>query len=180
MSYWGMVVAHVGVAVFVAGVTLVKTYEIERDLVMTPGQTESIGAWRVSFIGVESLPGPNYAAAHGVFELTRGAGKVIYLMEPEKRKFSSGGQVITQAAIDYGFLGDVYLSLGEPVATDPKLAPPVGSSEQAWGVRVYLKPFIGWIWGGCALMAAGGVLTLFDRRYRRRQKRLLPEALQPA
>lgn len=163
VSYWGMVIAHVGVAVFVGGVTMVKTYEIERDLVMLPGQTESVGPWRLTFIGVDNVPGPNYVAAHGVFELTRGEGKVIHLIEPEKRQFTVGGQVITQAAIDYGFLGDVYVSLGEPNA-GPKNANP---AEQAWTVRMYLKPFISWIWWGCVLMALGGLFTLFDRRYKR-------------
>jgi cytochrome c-type biogenesis protein CcmF len=164
MSYWGMIVAHIGVAVFVGGVTMVKTYEIERDLVMRPGQTESVGAWRLTFIGVDDVPGPNYVAAHGVFELTRGEGKVIHLLEPEKRRFTAGGQVITQAAIDYGFFGDVYVSLGEPNASADTAAKP---AEQAWTVRMYVKPFISWIWWGCALMALGGVCTLFDRRYRR-------------
>ncbi|MEB0140064.1 MULTISPECIES: heme lyase CcmF/NrfE family subunit [unclassified Undibacterium] len=158
LSYWGMIVAHCGIALFVAGVTMVKTYEIERDLVMQPGQTESIGPWRLSFIGVDQVPGPNYLAAHGVFELTRGEGKLIELVEPEKRQFNGAGQVITQAAISYGFFGDVYVSLGEASTTQ----------EQAWSVRVYLKPCINWIWWGCALMALGGILTLFDRRYRRR------------
>ncbi|MFZ6773529.1 heme lyase CcmF/NrfE family subunit [Undibacterium sp. SXout7W] len=167
MSYWGMIIAHVGVAVFVAGVTLVKTYEIERDLVMQPGQTESVGAWRLTFIGVDNLPGPNYIAAHGVFELTKGEGKVIYLMEPEKRQFNVGGQVITQAAIDYGFFGDVYVSLGEPNAGNNVAS---ATNEQAWTVRMYLKPFIGWIWWGCVLMAIGGIFTLFDRRYKRLNK----------
>ncbi|NBS98797.1 MAG: heme lyase NrfEFG subunit NrfE, partial [Betaproteobacteria bacterium] len=114
MSYWGMIVAHVGIAVFVAGVTLVKTYEVERDLVMAPGQTEGLGEWRLTFIGVDSVPGPNYQAGHGVFELTRGSGREITLIEPEKRQFTAGGQVITQAAIEAGFFGDVYVSLGEP------------------------------------------------------------------
>jgi cytochrome c-type biogenesis protein CcmF len=160
VSYWGMIVAHVGVAVFVGGVTLVKTYQVERDVAMRPGQTEMLGDRRVTFIGVESLPGPNFTAAHGVFELTGGAGKIIYLMEPEKRRYLGGGQVMTEAAIDSGLFGDVYLSLGEPVDD-------AAEGEQAWSVRMYLKPFVGWIWIGCALMALGGGLTLFDRRYRR-------------
>ena len=82
-SYWGMVMAHLGVAVFVAGVTIVKTYETERDLVMAPGQTETFGASRISFIGVDGVRGPNFVADHGVFELTEGAGKVIQLLEPQ-------------------------------------------------------------------------------------------------
>ena len=175
MSYWGMIVAHFGIAVFVAGVTLVKTYEVERDLVMAPGQTEGLGDWRLTFIGVDSVPGPNYQAGHGVFELTRGSGREITLIEPEKRQFTVGGQVITQAAIEAGFFGDVYVSLGEPVAAEKASSRP---SEQAWSVRMYLKPFINWIWWGCALMAIGGITTLFDKRYRRLRSR--PVGAEPA
>lgn len=162
MSYWGMILAHLGVAVFVAGVTLVKTYEIERDLIMKPGQTESLGHVRLTFLGVDSVPGPNYRAALGVFELTEGEGKVIRLIEPQKRQYMVGGQVITQAAIDAGFFGDVYVSLGDPTPGTEAQSP----AEQAWSVRLYLKPFIGWIWWGCILMALGGAITLFDRRYK--------------
>jgi cytochrome c-type biogenesis protein CcmF len=163
-SYWGMVVAHLGIAVFVTGVTLVKTYEIERDLVMAPGQTETLGEWRLTFVGVDTVPGPNYQAGHGVFELTRGSGKTITLIEPEKRRFLASGQVITQAAIEAGFLGDVYVSLGEPINEGNRSMAP---AQQTWSVRMYLKPFINWIWWGCVLMAGGGILTLFDRRYRK-------------
>jgi cytochrome c-type biogenesis protein CcmF len=175
MSYWGMIVAHFGIAVFVAGVTLVKTYEVERDLVMAPGQTESLGEWRLTFIGVDSVPGPNYQAGHGVFELTRGSGREITLIEPEKRQFTAGGQVITQAAIEAGFFGDVYVSLGEPVAGERATARP---ADQAWTVRMYLKPFINWIWWGCSLMALGGIITLFDKRYQR--LRVRPVVAEPA
>jgi cytochrome c-type biogenesis protein CcmF len=61
---------------------------------------------------------------------------------------------MTEAAIDSGLLGDLYVSLGEPVA------------DGAWSVRVYHKPFVTWIWFGCIFMALGGILALADRRYR--------------
>jgi len=162
LTYWAMIVAHIGVALFVAGVTLVKTYQLERDLVMKPGQTEKISDWSVTFIGVDNGSGVNYKAAHGVFELTRGKGTTIYLLEPEKRQYVASGQVMTEAAIYYSLLGDVYISLGEPDANSSE-------AEQAWGVRIYYKPFIAWIWIGCLFMAAGGVMTLFDKRYRRKK-----------
>ncbi len=161
-SYYGMLLAHFGIAVFIVGVTLVNAYESERDAVMTPGSTVEVGDWRVTFVGVDDVQGPNYTAAHGVFELTRGAGKVIHLLEPQKRKYWAGDQVMTEAAIDSGFFRDVYVSLGEPV--------PSSDGEEAWGVRVYLKPFVNWIWWGCVLMAAGGFLAVADRRYRVRRQ----------
>lgn len=160
LSYWAMVMAHLGVAAFVVGVTLVKSFEFEQDLIMKPSQTEPVGPWTLTFVGVDEVRGPNYLAAHGVFELTRGKGNVIYLLEPEKRRYDSAGQVMTEAAIYYSLLSDIYVSLGEP---DNK-------TENAWSVRVYYKPFISWIWIGCMMMAVGGVMTLLDKRYRKARK----------
>lgn len=169
-SYWAMIVAHLGVAAFVAGVTLVKTYESERDVLMVPGQTESIGPWRVTFIGVSDRKGPNFVAAHGVFELTSGEGKNIVLLEPEKRRYIAGGQTMTEADVDASLTRDVYVSLGEPVEN------PKPGQEGAWSVRLYLKPFIAWIWIGCIMMAVGGVLTLLDKRYKRVKARSASKA----
>ena len=160
LSYWAMIVAHLGVAAFVFGVTMVKSYEFEQDLIMKPGQTEPVGPWTLTFVGVDEVKGPNYLAAHGVFELTRGKGNVIYLLEPEKRRYDSAGQVMTEAAIYYSLLSDIYVSLGEP---DTQL-------EKGWSVRVYYKPFISWIWIGCIMMALGGGMTLLDKRYRQKRK----------
>lgn len=160
LSYWAMIIAHIGVAAFVAGVTMVKTYEFEKDLIMKPGQTEKVANWTITFIGVDEVRGANYEAAHGVFELTSGKGTVIYLLEPEKRRYDSAGQVMTEAAIYYSLLSDIYVSLGEPD----------GQNEKAWTVRVYYKPFISWIWLGCLMMAIGGIMTLFDKRYRKVSK----------
>ena len=160
LSYWAMIVAHLGVAAFVFGVAMVKSYEFEQDLIMKPGQTEPVGPWTLTFVGVDEVKGPNYLAAHGVFELTRGKGNVIYLLEPEKRRYDSAGQVMTEAAIYYSLLSDIYVSLGEP---DTQL-------EKGWSVRVYYKPFISWIWIGCIMMALGGGMTLLDKRYRQKRK----------
>ena len=88
----------------------------------------------------------------------RRGDRVLAPLQPEKRSYTASGQVMTEAAIDPGLLGDRYVSLGEPVTE----AGPGG----AWGVRIYVKPFVDWIWGGCLLMALGGVLAISDRRYR--------------
>ena len=82
---------------------------------------------------------------------------------PEKRRYMSNGQVMSEAAIDVGFFGDTYLSMGEPL-------PAEGNKPQAWTARIYSKPFINWIWWGCCMMAIGGVLSIFDRRYRNKAK----------
>ena len=171
-SYWGMVLAHLGVAVFVVGVGWVKTFEKETDLVMQAGETASIGPWRLTFIGVDSVNGRNYQSALGVFELTKGSGNLIHLLEPEKRQYRATQQVMTEAAIHTHWFTDVYVSLGDAVQSPQK--------SGAWGVRVYYKPLINLIWLGCAFMALGGVLTLFDRRYQPKKSRLTqvrPEVL---
>ncbi len=161
LSYWGMVLAHLGVAVFVVGVSWVKTFETETDAVLKPGETSEIGPWRVTFIGVDSVQRQNHVAALGVFELTRGDGTVIHLLEPEKRRYQSSEQIMTEAAIHSDWFSDVYVGLGDAVQSS--------SNVGAWGVRLYYKPLINLIWWGCALMALGGLVTVFDRRYRPRK-----------
>ena len=85
-------------------------------------------------------------------------GQVLRKMLPEKRSYVSSSMPMTEAAIDTGFTRDVYISLGEPI---DKARP-----DAAWAVRVYYKPFVDWIWGGCLMMALGGVVAMTDRRYR--------------
>jgi cytochrome c-type biogenesis protein CcmF len=177
-SYWGMVLAHLGVAAFVIGVTMVKSYESEQDIVMKQGQTVEVGdGWRLTFIGVDRVSGPNFVAQHGVFELTEGAGRVIYLLEPQKRMYQAGRQVMTEASIDYGLFRDIYVSLGDPVEAKPTDA----VSDLAWGVRVYVKPFMVWVWLACVMMALGGFTTVIDKRYRMRRtvRATAPAAVAP-
>jgi cytochrome c-type biogenesis protein CcmF len=152
-SYWGMLLAHCGVAVFIIGVTFVKGFEVEQDLRMNVGETSTIGGYTFRFDGVREIKGPNYMAARGMFHVSRG-GHDVTDMFPEKRHYTVQNQAMTEAAIDSGLLRDLYVSLGEPL------------DGGAWSVRLYHKPFIDWIWGGCLIMALGGVLAISDRRYR--------------
>jgi cytochrome c-type biogenesis protein CcmF len=154
-SYWGMSIAHMGIGVFIIGVTLVNSYATEKDLRMNIGDTVDVGSYKFRFNGTTDVPGPNYVAARGFFEVLSGE-TVVTKMYPEKRSYRAMGQVMTEAAIDVGFTRDLYVSLGEPIP----------ESSGSWSVRVYHKPFINWIWGGCVLMALGGFLALSDRRYR--------------
>ncbi len=168
-AYWGMLLAHCGIAVFIVGVTLVKGYEIEKDLRMSVGETASIGGYTFRFEGVEELKGPNYVAARGTFRVTKD-GRDITEMRPEKRIYTIQNQPMTEAAIDSGLLRDLYVSLGEPLDGD------------AWSVRLYYKPFVNWIWGGCLIMALGGAWAVSDRRYRltmRREQTTVPATVQP-
>ena len=156
LSFWGMQLGHFGVAVFVMGVTLVGGYQEEKDVRMEPGDTIEVGAHQFKFLGVTSVAGPNYSAARGQFEVSRnGSTKTLY---PEKRTYVSSTMPMTEAAIDASLTRDVYVSLGEPL------------EGKAWAVRVYFKPFVDWIWGGCLLMALGGLCAVSDRRYRLRVK----------
>ncbi|HUP29002.1 MAG TPA: heme lyase CcmF/NrfE family subunit [Usitatibacter sp.] len=157
LSWYGMSVAHFGIAIFIIGVTLVRGYETERDLRMVPGDKVAIGGYEFTFKGASEVPGPNYAAMRGEFEVRReGSAALVRTMHPEKRVYHSAGQTMTEADIDTGFTRDLYVSLGEQVG------------DGAWGVRIYKKPFVDWIWGGAFIMALGGFLALCDRRYRAR------------
>ena len=152
-SCYGMHLAHLGIAVFIIGVTLVKGYENEKDVRMEIGDTVEVGGYTFRFNGAREVPGPNYRAARGDVELIRN-GEKIRVLHPEKRTYSASGMAMTEAAIDTGLLRDLYVSLGEPL------------ENGAWVVRVYYKPFVDWIWFGCILMALGGILAVSDRRYR--------------
>ena len=151
-SYYGMQVAHIGVAVFIVGVTIVTGYQSEQDVRMGLGQTVDAGGYTFRFNGVSNVMGPNYRAARGEIEVSRN-GQVVERMYPEKRTYLTTENVMTETAINTGLFRDLYISLGEPV------------SDGAWSVRVYFKPFVSWIWGGALLMALGGGLALTDRRY---------------
>jgi cytochrome c-type biogenesis protein CcmF len=156
LGYLGMLTAHVGVATFIVGVTLVKSYEAEKDVQMDVGDTVTMGPYTFQFKGVESGNKENYLYGRGTFEVSRN-GHIVGTMYPEKRQYlSQRGEPSTKAAIDRGVTRDLYLALGEPAQNNPN----------AWIVRVYYKPFVEWIWYGCVVMALGGVLALSDRRYR--------------
>ena len=152
-SFWGMHIAHFGIAVFVVGVTMVGGYQEEKDVRMGPGDTVSIGKYTFTFVGIRESQGPNYTAAVGDVDLSEN-GHVVKRLNPEKRTYATSSMPMTEAAIDAGLTRDVYVSLGEPLP------------DGAWAVRVYYKPFVDWIWFGCLIMALGGAVAAADRRYR--------------
>ncbi len=160
--------AHLGIAVFVTGVTIVSGYETERDVRLAQGESVSIGGYNLTLVGVRSARGPNYVTQIGDIELSRD-GKVLRRLHPEKRNYPASQMPMTEVAIDANGLRHVYAALGEPLG------------EGVWSVRVYHKPFVDWIWIGCILMALGGGLAISDRRYRLKPRRQhaaqpLPEA----
>ena len=157
-SFIGMQLGHIGIAVFVIGVTMVGAYQEEKDVRMAPGDIVSVGGYQIRLLEVRPAQGPNYQATRGTFELGR-HGKAEEVLYPEKRNYDSSTMPMTEAAINAGLTRDIYISLGEPL------------EGNAWAVRVYYKPFVDWIWGGCLLMALGGLFAVLDKRYRLRLKK---------
>ena len=153
-AIWGMMLAHLGVAVFCLGVVMVKTYEVERDVKMDIGDSTTINGYTFTFRGAREVSGPNYSAMQGLVEVTNN-GKRLRDMLPEKRVYRVQQNPMTEAAIATGLTRDLYVALGEAV-----------DGQGAWIVRVYVKPFIDWIWGGCLIMGMGALLAASDRRYR--------------
>ena len=151
----GMMLAHLGVAAFCLGVTMVRSYEVERDVQMNRGDSTTVRGYVFTFQGVQQVAGPNYLATRAQVEVSRD-GQALRTMYPEKRVYRIQQSPMTEADIAPTLTGDLYVSLGEEV------------EGGAWIVRVYVKPFIDWIWGGCLLMALGGLLAVSDRRYRRK------------
>ena len=152
-AFAGMLLAHAGIGVFVIGVTLVKSYESERDLRMAPGETATLGGYSFRFDGVKEVAGPNYAAVRGAVAVQRD-GEPVAMLAPEKRIYRVQRNPTTEAAINPGISRDLYVSLGEAVG------------DNAWTIRIHVKPFVRWIWFGCLMMAFGGLLAASDRRYR--------------
>jgi cytochrome c-type biogenesis protein CcmF len=150
---WGMLVAHLGVAVFIFGVTMVKTWEAEKDVKMSPGDSATLGGYTFKMESMGERTGPNYIALKAVMKVTR-EGRDVAMLYPEKRLYTAQQMPMTEAAIDTGIGRDLYVSIGEAI------------SDKSFAVRVQVKPFIDWIWGGALLMAIGGLLAATDRRYR--------------
>jgi cytochrome c-type biogenesis protein CcmF len=168
-AHYGMVTAHIGVAVFVVGVTLVKGYESAEDVRLRPGESAALAGYDFRLDEVSTVRGPNYVAARGHVNVSR-AGKPVTTLYPERRVYTVQEQVMTEAAIDPGFTRDLYVSLGDPVSDS--------RGGGAWLLKIQHKPFIDWIWAGCLIMALGGVLAASDRRYRlKAEKRSLAEAV---
>ena len=155
---YGMLLAHFGVAVFCFGVAMVKSHEIERDVKMEVGDSTTVRGYTFTFRGAREIEGPNYVAMQGLIEVSVDGRKTNEL-RPEKRIYRVQQNAMTEAAIDTGFTRDLYVALGESV-----------DNGKAWIVRVYVKPFIDWIWGGAFLMAMGGLLAATDRRYRAKKR----------
>jgi cytochrome c-type biogenesis protein CcmF len=152
-GYYGMWLAHLGIAVFVIGVTFVSQFDIEKDIRMSPGQSVDLSGYRFQFEGAKPHTGPNYRSQLGTVRVFKGDNEVA-LLQPEKRTYLVQTKPMTEAGIDAGFWRDIYVSLGEPL----------GGGD--WSLRLYYKPMVRWIWLGGLFIAAGGLLAASDPRYR--------------
>lgn len=156
-GFWGMSLAHFGIAVFVVGVTMVSTYEQEKDLRMAPGESFQLGGLDFKFEGVQQLAIANYISHMGTVHASRN-GQHVATVFPEKRYYPIQSEPMTEAGIQAGVFRDLYVSLGEPLGQGGE-----------WSVRIHVKPFVRWIWGGAIIMAFGAFLAATDQRLRRRK-----------
>jgi cytochrome c-type biogenesis protein CcmF len=152
-SDWGKAVAHGGLGVTIFAVSAMLAWKIEDIRVVQVGETFPLGPYEVRLDDVREVEGPNYLSTMGFLTVMRD-GVVVTEVTPEKRIYPVAGMPTTEAAIDYGFLRDVYIVLGDR------------QQSGGWAVRSYIEPFANWLWAGCLLMAFGGLLSLTDRRYR--------------
>ncbi|RDX35914.1 heme lyase CcmF/NrfE family subunit [Kangiella sp. HD9-110m-PIT-SAG07] len=156
-SYWGMLVAHLGVAVTVLGVVLTSYFSIEENIKIRQGQTVQVEDLSVEFYDFKNTEGPNYISSAGSFRIYSN-DELITDLHPEKRKYNASKMVMTEADIDAGLFRDIYVVMGEPL------------NDGAWAISVYYKPFVRWIWLGSIFMALGGLLAISDKRYRQRRR----------
>lgn len=152
-SHWGMVLGHVGFAICIIGITLVSNYEMERDVRMDIGDTVSLGGYDFNFKDVRKVQGPNFEADKGVFDVYQD-GELIAHLEPEKRLYIVQRMPMTEAAIHSNLARDLFIAMGEPL------------DNGAWAIRIYIKPFVIWLWAGAVVMAIGGIFSISDKRYR--------------
>jgi cytochrome c-type biogenesis protein CcmF len=148
-----MTFAHAGMAVAILGMTASSSWKQEDIRVLRPGESAAIGAYSYRLDSVAPAEGPNYSATRAQFTFSRD-GQPIAILTPEKRFYPDAQTNTTQAAIHMSRLSDLYAVIGEP------------DGKGGWTVRVYHEPLVPLIWGGILLMAAGGIVSLSDRRYR--------------
>lgn len=153
LSYYGMVIAHMGVAITAMGICIVSNYTQEHDVRVVPGDTVDASGYHFIFDGVKKVQGPNFIADEGQIRVFYD-DEYFTTMKPQKRHYKVQRNIMTEADIDAGLFRDLYVALGEPL------------EGNAWAVRIHYKPYVRWLWLGAIFMALGGVLAVCDKRYR--------------
>ena len=150
---FGKFFAHSGLGITMFAIAALTSWEKEDIRVVPVGGSWKIAAYELKLNSVENVRGPNYFSTMGIIAVSKD-GQLLTVLRPEKRNYPVAQMPTTEAAIDYRLSRDLYVVLGDQ------------QSDNSWTIRTYLKPFTNWIWGGCALMAVGGLLSLTDRRLR--------------
>jgi cytochrome c-type biogenesis protein CcmF len=153
----GMTVAHLGLAIMIAGITGSSAWRSELITTLAVGETAQIEQYSLTLQAVDRGQGPNYTFERGTYLLSKRGGGVIVLY-PERRFFPVAGQTTTEAAIKTTLLSDLYAVLGGAGRT-PETA-------HKWTVRFFINPLVPWLWLGALVMVGGGLLSLSDRRHR--------------
>jgi len=177
VSHLGMAVAHAGIAITIVGVTIVSSYESETNIKMSVNDKVIISGYEIEFKGIKRVEGPNYSAEQGQINIykvnSNNESDFVTLLKPERREYRVQTMGMTEAGIDPGLFRDVYVALGDPLIID-------GKHDGSWAIRVHYKPFVRWIWLGAIFMALGGVLSMLDKRYRKRKTLATKESVAKA
>lgn len=154
LSYCGMVLAHIGIAVTVIGVCYASHYSVENVVRMEEGVPLELAGRTYTIKALEQVRGANYTAEQAVISVEKN-NTIESILRPQKRRYTASGQIMTESAIDPGFTRDIYTALGDKI------------NEKTWSVRITYKAFVRWIWLGALMMAFGGILAVIDKRYRK-------------
>ena len=154
LSYYGMQLAHLGVATMIVGAALTSVYSTEKSVLLSPGERMSLGGYAFEFVGAKPITGPNFRGMEATLEVYRGE-EFLRELHPERRLYLASGTPSTEMAIDAGFWRDLFVTLGEE------------KGAAAWSMTIYVKPFVRWVWLGAIFMCLGGVVAAGDKRYRR-------------
>jgi len=152
-SFYGMLIAHIGFAVSIIGITITSQHSVDIHQRMKVNDKIEFADYKFHLTDLRTLSGPNYQATEAVVDVTKN-DQFVTTLRSQKRLYTVRDMPMTEAGIDAGFTRDIYISLGEPL------------DDEAWSIRLYHKPFVRWIWLGAILMAIGGLLAIIDRRYR--------------
>ena len=155
-----MLLAHSGIAILLIGISLSTAYSVHQELRMTVGDDVFVGSYQFHFLGTQERYRDNYKTTVADILVSK-AGKPFIHLKPERRRFIVQGSVLSKVAIDVGVFRDIYVALGDPLDTSSRRR---GAESDTWSFRIYIKPFVRWIWYGGLVMVFGGFLALFSRK----------------
>lgn len=159
-SYWGMILAHIGVLVCSIGVGVTSSQSVEKDVAMGVGDSVMVKDYQFTMTEMYEVRGKNYDGTATEVKVSKGNGDYVTSLHPEKRTYVVSMMPMTESAIDANLWRDLYVALGEPIENDQ------GQKDAQWAVRIYVKSFVRWLWLGSLLMTLGALMSMLDKRYR--------------